>query len=804
VEPFSKTTSSTERRPRARGLIAAVGTVALVAVLASSPGAQQADGSAAPSTPSATATETPSAATPPAEPSAEAPSPIVLEADTLEVEDEGGRVRASGNVVVEWNTSKLRAEDLRVDQKARRVEASGGVGYESDEMSADADSVTLDVDEETGVFEEVELHLAGETGRFGGDRIEKVEGRRLLLEDGYFTTCDTGLGHPPDWELRGKTLDVRMDDYARLKGGRLEVRGVPILYVPYLIFPTKQTRQSGLLSPSFGSSNRRGFLFTQPWYWAIDKQSDLTMAGIVETSARLGLDAEYRYSPSRRRWGDIHASYYNENIRGRAESQIDSPTFNANDGIPKDRGSLEIVHRERGRNWTAYADVQLVSDDLFLREVDAIDGDAPERDLRRSRRYTTSRIGSFATSGFTTGGIEILGYQKLVDYRDSGVTPDPSSQTLQEPADAWLASDGNLGPLAYAVDSSLASFSRNEGADGERLDVATTLGMPLLTGEHLLSRAWATGRASAYAMHERDVLDPNGAFVERLDAFPTRGIFEGGIDARTKLARDYVFSGTETWSGLYHSLEPFTAFRYTNRSSYDEIPLFDRLDALDGRDVASYGVDSRFLLRRRPDHAKKGQGAFELARLSLMQTYNVTRDVVDDHLSDIDLAAFLQPMEGLALRTLTSYNVGAAALRGAHASISWETGPVGRILRGRATQVAAAYRYVRSDAADILESAELLARLGITRNFSLGLKGRYDVIGKTWVEQGAGLTFTSSCDCWSVGLGVVERVNPDEFQVRVAFELRGLGGFGGGAIQRTSPALDDVEYDDVGFWRAGW
>jgi lipopolysaccharide assembly outer membrane protein LptD (OstA) len=295
-------------------------------------------------------------------------------------------------------------------------------------------------------------------------------------------------------------------------------------------------------------------------------------------------------------------------------------------------------------------------------------------------------------------------------------------------------------------------------------------------------------------------------------------VFDAGIDTRTKLARNYFFHDPEHWTGLYHTLEPFTAVRYTNRSSYDDIPLFDRLDALDGRDVATYGIDSRFLLRRVPTADKPG-GPFEFARISLSQTYNLTRNVVDDNFSDIDLAGFLQPFEGFAVRTLTSYNAGASQIRGANASLSWEPGSIPYVLRGSGSQIAVAYRYVRSDqqpSDDQVESAEMLARLAFTRNIALGLKGLYDIVGNTFVETGVGLTFTSSCDCWSVGLGVVNRVNPSvafgddergnpkELQVRLAFELKGLGGFGSGVAQRNSPALDSVEYEDVGFWRAGW
>lgn len=863
MEPSSKATSPTERRRAAgtRGLrfatllaattLAFVGPVALRVSAEEVPSqpmqAQQGEIQVPfgdPSTPTTAAPEkgagpagdpppTPAAIEPaktdaqardpkPAE--AGARSPITLEADSMEMEQDGGKVRAKGSVVVEWDTTKLRAAEIMVNQRERRVEASGGVEYESDEIRATASKAALDVDDETGVLDDVNMHLAGEEGRFGGDRLEKTGGRRVLLDEGYFTTCAIDQGHPPDWELRGKHLDVRFDDYARMTNARLEIRGVPVFYLPYIVFPTKQTRQSGLLPFSLGTSSNRGILFSLPGYWAIDKQRDLTMTAVVETSARLGIDGLYRYAPSKQRWGELHASYYNEEIRG--EPSPGTPAV----GVPDNRGSVELIHREYRSNWSGYADIQWVGDERFLRETNPLYGDAAEQDVRRSQRYTSSRLGVIGTRGFTSGGVESTAWQDLIgEVIEDGdtTTADPSDpvlrDTLHKPINGWLQSDGNLGPVAFAVDSSLASFIRDKGAGGERLDVASTFALPILTEGPVLSRAWAKGRGTAYAMNKRDVLNQEEQFAERLDAFPTRGVFDAGVDTRSKIARNYVFTDTGQWSGLYHTIEPFAALRYTNRSSYDDIPLFDRLDAIDGRDVVTYGVDSRFLLRHLevadPNH---GSGSFEFARFSLSQTYNLTSDVIDDHFSDIDLAAFIQPIEGFAVRTLTSYNVGSGEVRGANASVSWETGRLAPILRGPNSQIAAAYRYVRSDDNttsndDELESTEMLARLQFTKNFALGLKGLYDIVGKSWLEKAVGVTFTSSCDCWSIGLGVVERVNPavsygiveegspDELQVRLAFELTGLGGFGRGVnTGRSSPALDTVEYDDFGFWRAGW
>ena len=99
-----------------------------------------------------------------------------VEADRLEVLRPGVEVRASGKVDVQWDASRLRCSELTLRQQDRLVEARGGVEYESDELHATADRATLNVDQETGVLEHVDLRLSGEAGRLGGTRLETLLG----------------------------------------------------------------------------------------------------------------------------------------------------------------------------------------------------------------------------------------------------------------------------------------------------------------------------------------------------------------------------------------------------------------------------------------------------------------------------------------------------------------------------------------------------------------------------------------------------------------------------------------------------
>ncbi len=714
--------------------------------------------------------------------SAAAQSPVTVEADKLEYRANGNAIEATGQVVVEWEENRLEAGRVLVEQDKRQLEAGGGLRLQSSTVDVTADSCFLSIDDETGRLQNVVVLPRMRPGRFGGADIEKLEGQRYRIRDGFYTTCDLREGGSPDWEISGDELDVELDGYGRLRGGALKVRGTPVVYLPRAVFPTKNSRQSGLLRPHMGSSSRRGFVLSQPYYWAIDKAHDLTLSAEIQTEARLGLEAEYRARPSRRTWTKLGASYFNEKIRGFAEQDIDSPAL-AGKTIGENRGYVEINNRHyfADRNLVFHSDVLATSDDLFLREVDSLDAGNVVREYRRALRYTRSDVGLLGWTGTTSYGVDARGYQNF--YGEDDTVP-------QRPLTAWLRADKTLGPVAFDMEGEVAAFERADGPDGQRVRSVVRGELPLAVGRLGRVAAWAQGRGLLYHLGERDRFSDDDA-LEELDETSSRGMLEAGVEARTKFARDFELSGGRT---LRHSLEPFAGFAYASDSGDDEFPLFDRFDSFDGRDIVHAGVDSAFLLRTE-DGIRR-----EVARLALLAGYNTGENVLDDGFTDIDLAAFVRPTPTLAVRTLTSVNPTAAELTGAHASLFWEPGPIGP-LAGRANRVGVAYRFVRGG---ILESAEGRTRLAFNDRFSVGMRGRYEFESGRFVEKGGSFRFTSACNCWSIDLGILSRVNPDEVQLRLLVELAGIGDVGQSAAERTSPALDDIAYDDLGFWRAGW
>jgi hypothetical protein len=709
--------------------------------------------------------------------------PVTVEADKLEYEDSGQVIKAEGQVVVEWNGNRLEAGRVQVQQEARTLEADGQLTFESPLLNMKAESCFLEVDSETGSLTNVTVLPKDRSGRFGAERIEKLEGRRYRLENGFFTTCKLREGGSPDWELTGKELDIELDGYGRLQEGAFRVRGVPVLYLPVAVFPTKQTRQSGLLRPTLGSSNRRGFVYSQPMYLALDKHRDLTLSAELQTAARVGTTANYRARSNKSTWTDLSGAYYNEQIRGDTDGDIRSPVL-VDKHIGENRGFVDLRHRQdlEGQNLQLYANVLAASDDVLFREIDSFETGDVDSEYRRSLRYARSTAGALGWQGNSSYGGFLEGRQNFYGEHD---------ETLQRPLGAWFRRDEGLGPVALEVGGNFDSFIRDGGPDGQRLLSTVRASMPLLTGRRGALRGWVEGRGLGYRLDDRREVDDEGDLAKEYEQNFFRGTATVGVEASTRVARTFNLGAGRL---LRHTLEPFAGFSASSDSSIDDTPLFDGNDHFDGRDMARVGVDSGFFV-------KEADGTVvEVARVAILSGYNFSEDVIDDGFTDIDFAGLVRPTQTLSLRTLTSVNPSAGVLTGAQASVLWEPGPLG-LLRGSDNRLGLAYRFVRGG---ILESTEGRARFAFTDSLSMGVKGRYDLESQTFVEKGGSLRLSSACDCWAVDFGLVTLANPAETQFRVLVELAGLGDVGRGVASRSSPAMDEIAYDDLGFWRSGW
>jgi hypothetical protein len=134
--------------------------------------------------------------------------------------------------------------------------------------------------------------------RLSGDKILKVRGNDLISENGVWTPCRCELDEEPAWGLRSTEIFAQPGGYATFKDAVVEIKGFPVLYLPWFRIPIKDQRQSGLDMPSVSDNRQAGTIFSQPLFLDLGKSQDLTLKGELfeKRGFKLGVESRTAFS----------------------------------------------------------------------------------------------------------------------------------------------------------------------------------------------------------------------------------------------------------------------------------------------------------------------------------------------------------------------------------------------------------------------------------------------------------------------------------------------------------------------------
>jgi LPS-assembly protein len=635
----------------------------------------------------------------PDEPAGAGDDRVSVDAESVSYDQATDTVMARGGVTLSRGGTTLRADEVsyaRTDEIAR---ATGRVSLLDPEMAVLGSAAEVDLGKEVGWVDDAQVDLPGNRYRLDAARLEKCGPVSYRARDGTFTTCRCGGLEKPTWSVASDDTDVTLGGFGSARHARFRLLDVPVLYVPRLVFPAATERQSGLLMPRAGYSSRDGFQYEQPFFWAIDKSSDATLVADVETAARIGGAAEYRYVLSEEARGAFTGLYFNEHIGGNLD-RTESRDIQVGDrDVPENRFALFGRHTQpfvAGSTW--YLDLFAISDDLFLREIDIPTG-VDVGWHARNTRFTRSRTGVIETWNGGLLQLETSYFQDLIDPQELALQQVP--RISAEHAVPLLG-----GRVVARMAGDTTVFQREQGFDGWRTQLAPEVYVPFQLGRFAYGSVRGTAREQLYYLTDTEqvglAFPNNPEILPRFRQVPagllapldrTHAEASAEVSARlgTQIARIYDFPhwGFER---VRHTIEPEMRFTYVpdvsrtfetvvlpactgapdERTGIDcdgrvftEPYLFDQDDAINRRSFLAYGVTTRLFGRTMapavatPDEADApARPPRELVRLSLLHGYDVSREVVNDsHASDVDLALRLTPVRygGLGYSATVSF-----------------------------------------------------------------------------------------------------------------------------------------------------
>lgn len=233
-------------------------------------------------------------------------------------------LRLIGEVEIDGDGYQFFADQVDLFPEESRLVAVGNVVYAGDGGRVAADRAEFNTEDQTATFynatgsirimeEDVERSMFGTQEPdmlFYGETVEKLGTRTYRLTRGGFTSC---IQPTPRWQLTASTLTLNLDAHAILLNSVLEVKGVPVFYLPAMYYPIQDdNRATGFLMPMYGASTFRGMSLSNAFFWAMGRSHDATFYHDWFTQTGQGSGAEYRYTLGRGSEGNLRTYFLNE------------------------------------------------------------------------------------------------------------------------------------------------------------------------------------------------------------------------------------------------------------------------------------------------------------------------------------------------------------------------------------------------------------------------------------------------------------------------------------------------------------
>lgn len=289
-------------------------------------------------------------------------SAAVLDVEAENIQKRGDRIEAFGNVIVKGSGIKLTAHYVVYDTATDDLWATGETRLEEKSGEVSAETLYYNVERKDFRLENGTVFIYKQPVVLSGESITRYGEDMYEGNNIKYTPC---LGEPPAWSLQTSRFDAPVEKYGNASNVRFQVRDVPLFYVPYLIFPVKLQRQSGLLLPTVSNSSDYGYRIGLPYYRVLGRSADATVTPNYLTDRGLLMAGEFRYRLDEQRGGELYAESLVDDKQGGEEM-----TGGVLDTIPDSRWLFRASQSGGNLTW----DVKLVSNPDYFRDIGSFYG----------------------------------------------------------------------------------------------------------------------------------------------------------------------------------------------------------------------------------------------------------------------------------------------------------------------------------------------------------------------------------------------------------------------------------------------
>ncbi len=482
------------------------------------------------------------------------------------------------------------------------------------------------------------------------------------LQSASYSTCPpTSI---PAWQVRGDQIILnKITGRGTATDGELLVKGVPILYAPYLNFPIDKRRQTGFLFPTIGTSSKSGAYLGMPFYWNLAPNYDTTITPTYLAKRNLELADLFRYLtplssgeinvailPGDKLFSDFKTTSLEENQQATNPTTV-AELHRLNNASTTRKSISWQDDTTYNDHWTSDIDYNYVSDDYYL------------RDLRNSlNEVTQNQLLQQAEVNYKGQNWHLLG--RVQQYQTLHPFDEPTVNNVYSHFPE-LAFEGDYPHQAYGLDYFVSG-------DGTHFDIRNTPGTNQLP---------MGNRSNLQPGISLPFMQPYLYFTPRLQFILTQYDL-GHVTSNNQKNITRGIPIFDISSGLYfdrnidlfshayrQTLEPQVYYTYVPFRNQDQIPLFDTtlntltydelftynrfsgIDRIGDANQVSFGVTTRFIDEQSGEQkvqAGIGQIAYFESRRVTLCTENNTINCTDTPSNPLNTQRF-SPISGVLI-----------------------------------------------------------------------------------------------------------------------------------------------------------
>jgi LPS-assembly protein len=512
-----------------------------------------------------------------------------------------------GNVVFRQGTNQISADRAEIDTNTRLGTFYNATGFTTVQPPKQAPRPGAVVPPPVSGQENVVY--------FFGDTVEKTGPRRYTIKNGGFTTC---VQPTPRWNLSADKIVLNVDHYTFLRNAVMTVKGVPMLYLPVLYYPTKKgDRATGFLLPTYGASTLRGQSIHNAFFWAIDRSQDATFLYDWFSKTGQGTGGEYRYNFGGGSDGSIRAYVLNEQFQAQDVTQASSDTRSYEvHGTASQPLPFKMRARARVDYFSSIATSQTFNTNIY--------------DASRSQRgFGGNIVGSWDGYNLNATFDHNEYFSSQTNSNVSGTWPRLNVTRNEQPlanTPFYLSVAGEFAHVLSNVINVDANNTTSEFNQGfTRLDFNPQIRFPFKKWQWFTVNSSAGWRETYYSRsYDPATIDPSGL----TQAVPSdQGLNRQYVTIQSQVtgpvfSRIWDTPGNSYAEKFKHSIEPYVNFQAT--SSIDNYSRIIKLEGVDqvvgGAQQYTYGITNRFYAKRRVAPGQVAQSR-EIFTIDLQQTY---------------------------------------------------------------------------------------------------------------------------------------------------------------------------------------